>query len=250
MIGPDSKAIVVGASSGIGAALVAQLARRGARVAVIARRAEELDRLAGRINRPGARARVLTYPHDVTSYGDVPALFQRICNDLGGLDAIYYVAGVMPRIAVDEYSFEKDRQMIEVNVLGAIAWLNEAARRFERARSGRIVGVSSIAGDRGRRGNPVYCTSKAAMDTYLEALHNRLGRYGVGVTTIKPGFVATAMTEGLPGLFWVIPPARAAQLILRAADRRARVAYVPERWRAVGLVVRAIPSPIFKYLSI
>ena len=68
---------------------------------------------------------------------------------------------------------------MEVNTLGAMAWLNEAANRFERTKRGTIVGISSIAGDRGRRGNPAYCTSKAALATYLEALRNRLGRFGV-----------------------------------------------------------------------
>ena len=73
--------------------------------------------------------------------------------------------------------------MFEVNLIGAVAWLNEVAQRFARARGGTIVGISSVAGDRGRRGNPAYCTSKAALTTYLEALRNRVARFGVAVVT-------------------------------------------------------------------
>src|SRR5690606_21533186 len=127
-----------------------------------------------------------------------PGLFQQITADLGGLDMIVYAAGAMPKVAFDEFNTEKDRQIVEVNVIGAMAWLNEAAARFERLRKGSIVGIGSVAGDRGRSGQPAYGASKAALATYLESLHSRLARHGVGVTTIKPGFIDTAMTKDLP----------------------------------------------------
>lgn len=244
------RAVVVGASSGIGEEIARQLAARGSQVALVARRESELTRLADEINAGVTEPRAFIYPHDVRSYADVPALFQNICRDLGGLDAIFYAAGVMPRITDNEYSFAKDRDMIEVNVLGAIAWLNEAAQRFEAAGRGTIVGLSSVAGDRGRRGQPVYCTSKAALDTYLEALRNRVGRAGVKVVTIKPGPVATPMTEGLDKLPMVIPAADAAQQIIAAGEAGRRLAYVPGKWRPVMAVIRSIPSPIFQKLNI
>ncbi len=95
---------------------------------------------------------------------------------------IVYSSGVMRPLDEHEYSFQKDREILEVNVLGAFAWLDEAAQRFEQLKSGgEIVGISSVAGERGRRGNPAYCTSKAALTTFLESLRNRLGRSGVKV---------------------------------------------------------------------
>ena len=84
--------------------------------------------------------------------------------------------------------------MVAVNLLGAMAWMEPVAARFEAARAGTLVGISSIAGVRGRRGNPAYTATKAALTTYLEALRNRCSRYGVNVVTVKPGFVDTAMT--------------------------------------------------------
>ena len=139
--------------------------------------------------------------------------------------------------------------MIEVNVLGAIAWLNETAVRFERIGSGHIIGIGSIAGDRGRVGSPVYNTSKAALATYLEALRNRLSRHGVVVTTIKPGFVDTVLLENAPKTFWVISPADAAAQIYQAAVKGRQTVYVPARWGLVGLIIRHIPSFIFRRLN-
>jgi short-subunit dehydrogenase len=248
------RAIIVGASSGMGEELTRQLAARGCRVALVARRADELTRLAAEINEaPSAHSdvpRALTYAHDVHCYGDVPALFQAICRDLGGLDLIIYAAGVMPQILPDEYDFEKDRAILEVNVLGAAAWLNEAAQRFQVAGEGTIVGISSVAGDRGRRGQPIYCASKAALNTYLESLRNRLGRYGVRVVTIKPGPVDTPMTRGLGKLPLLISAPDAARQILTAADRGKRITYIPWKWRPIMAIIRAIPSPLFQKLNV
>src|SRR5256885_1991389 len=106
------QAIIVGASSGIGAELARQLVAEGCRVALVARREVELRALADEI---GGAEKALTYVHDVTCYEQAPALFQQICRDLGGLDLIVYAAGVMPRILPDEYDFEKDRLNVEVN---------------------------------------------------------------------------------------------------------------------------------------
>ena len=242
---PYKRAIVVGASSGVGEAIARELARGGAQVAIVARRADELEKL-----RSTSPDRMKAYPHDVRTFDEVPLLFDRIVGDLGGLDLLVYAAGVMPEVTEGEYNFEKDRSMIEVNVIGAMAWMNPAAARFEAARGGTIVGLSSIAGERGRRGNPGYCTSKAAMSTYLESLRNRCSRYGVNVVTIKPGFVDTAMTRGKPGLFWLISADKAAQTSLAIASGGGSPSrFVPWRWSLVALVVRWLPSFIFRRMN-
>lgn len=241
---PWNHAIVVGASSGIGAELARQLAASGCRTAVIARRADALEALAA------GNPKIFPYAHDVTSYDEIPTLMQRICQDLGGLDLVIYAAGVMPHIGEDQYPSDLDRQTIEINVLGAIAWLNEVAQRFQRARGGTIVGISSTAGERGRRPYPVYCTSKAAFTTYLEALRNRLSQYGVAVVTAKPGPVRTPMTEGMDKLPFVISAEDAASQILAGAARRATVVYVPRLWQPIMFVLRNLPSVVFRRLSI
>lgn len=243
------RAIVIGASSGIGAALAQKLAQQGYTVAAVARREEKLKALCDLINAPNGQ-RAFPYRHDVTEQEAIPALFQDIVRDLGGLDLIVYVAGIQPAVAPDEYNSEKDLAMIDVNVGGAVAWLNEAAVRFQRARAGHIVGISSIAGDRGRVGAPVYNATKAALNTYLEALRNRLARRGVTVTTIKPGFVDTALLENASKTFWVLTPQEAAAQIYDAIKQKRQSAYVPARWGLVGLIIRHIPSFIFRRLRI
>jgi short-subunit dehydrogenase len=240
-----SRVVVVGASSGIGEAMARQLAQAGAEVAIVARREAELTRLAGEV--PG---KLRPYVHDAANVDEVPALFERIERDLGPLDGLIYAAGAMPKIEEGEYSFDKDRTMVAVNLLGAMAWMNQAARRFEAARAGTILGISSIAGERGRRGNPGYCTTKAALSTYLESLRNRCSRYGVNVVTIKPGFVDTAMTRGMKGLFWLISAEQAAQQSLAIARRgTSGSAFVPSRWALVAFIVRSLPSFIFRKLN-
>ena len=247
---PRKRAIVVGASSGIGAALVEVLANQGYFVAAVARREALLAELCERINSEANDGRAIFYAHNVTRHEETGAIFQHIARDLGGLDLIVYAAAIQSSMTEDEYNSEKDRAMIEVNLLGAIDWLGQAAFRFERKGAGHIVGISSLAGDRGRRLNPGYNSSKAGLDTYLEGLRNRLTRYGVSVTTIKPGFVDTRLLENAAKTMWVQTPEQAAEQIYKAIKGKKQVAYVPGRMRFVSLVIRHIPSPIFRRLNI
>lgn len=246
---PQYRAIVVGASSGIGAALVRSLAQAGYHVAALARREQKLQELCQDVASAAPDGQVIPYVHNVLDTAEIPALFQTIVRDLGGLDLIVYMAGVQPRVALDEYTFEKDNAMLQVNLVGAVAWLNQAATRFERAGSGHIVGISSVAGDRGRVGAPVYNATKAGLNTYLEALRNRLTKNGITVTTIKPGMVDTILLENAPKTFWVISPEAAARSIYKAIRQKKQTRYVPARWGLVGLILRHIPSFIFRRLS-
>ena len=242
------KAIVVGASSGIGEAMARRLAAQGAEVALVARRHDELERVAAAIRSTGGKAHV--HVHDAAQSGEAAPLFDEIVARLGGLDCLVYAAGTMPELAEGEFDFAKDRAMIEVNLLGAIAWCGPAAQLFSAQRGGTLIGISSIAGERGRRGNPGYCTSKAAFTTWLESARNRAARDGVNVVTIKPGFVDTAMTRGKPGLFWLVSADEAARLSLALAGKQSSAAgFVPARWALVAQVVRAIPSFIFRRMN-
>jgi short-subunit dehydrogenase len=248
---PWRQAIVVGASSGIGAAVARQLAAGGTRVALVARRREELAQVAREIaDATGDPARALVVVHDVTKAAEVAALVPRIAHDLGGLDLLVYAAGIMPRIGADEYDVDVDRTILDVNVVGAIAWCNVVAERFARAGAGTLVGVSSVAADRGRRGNPAYHASKAALDTYLEAVRNRVARRGVRVVTVKPGPVDTPMTRGMEKLPFLVSAEAAAAELLAGAARGRSVVYVPARWRPIMFVLRNIPSFVFRHLDI
>jgi NAD(P)-dependent dehydrogenase (short-subunit alcohol dehydrogenase family) len=243
-------AIVVGGSSGIGAEIARQLAAGGTAVAIAGRRAAELEAVAAKLRAAGA-ARVVTAVHDVTAYDTIPATFERLVAELGGLDLLVYAAGVLHTPEEGVYDFAQDRQMLEVNALGAIAWMHPAAARFEAARAGTIVGISSIAGERGRRLLPGYTTSKAALTAWLEALRNRVSRHGVNVVTVKPGFVDTAMSAHLKRKPMIIPVDRAASLILAAARRGGSPSvFVPGQWRLIAFVIRHLPSVVFRRLDL
>jgi len=250
-LSPVCGAIVIGASSGIGEALARRLAREGYTVALVARRADRLISICDEINSQLGTKRAFPYPHDATNFDDVPVIFQAILRDLERVEIVVYSSGVMPVMAINEYNFEKDRAMIEVNVLGAIVWLNHAAILFDRMGGGHIVGISSISGVRGRVVSPVYSMTKAALTTYLESLRNRLTRKGVHVLTVKPGFVDTDMfrATGRPSGM-AISPEQAAGDIWQAICYRKQIIFTPARWRWIMLIIQYIPSFIFRRLSI
>lgn len=246
---PRRRGLIIGASTGLGAALAQQLAGPDTSLALVARSKDKLDEICRRINAGGGYA--LAYQHDVTDYDKVAGLLRKIVADLGGLDFVIYAAGVnLPPGGMDKYNFENDRRMVEVNLLGAMAWLTPIAEMFQSAGAGQIVGISSVAGDRGRVGNPGYNASKAGLTTYLEALRNRLTRHGVNVLTVKPGFMKTDMLKAAQGPTpFAIEPERAAQDILRAMQKRKQTIYTAPLWRWIMLVIRHIPSFIFRRLS-
>ncbi len=246
---PEVRGIIIGASSGIGAALARRLVGAGYTLALVSQRKDELTELCDQINAAAGKTLVVPYIHDVTHYDEVPELLRRIVADLGGLDFAAYVAGVNFPPGLDKYNFEGDRRMIDVNLTGAIAWLNPIAEMFQSARRGQIVGISSVAGDRGRVGNPGYNASKAGLSTYLEALRNRLTRHGVNVLTVKPGFVKTEMLKAAQKPMFPITPEKAAEDIYRAMGARKQQIYTPWFWMWIMLVVRNIPSLLFRRMS-
>jgi short-subunit dehydrogenase len=248
------KYIVVGASSGIGKALAEKLLREGNQVALLARRDKILKEFATEFNKEKSK-NALTIKYDSNHFDKSGSVFSKILKEFdNSLDGIFYASGVMPKVEADEFNTEKDLQMMNTNLLGAIAILNPAAEYFSQKGTGFIAGISSVAGDRGRRGNPVYNASKAGLNFYLEALRNRLAVKGVQIVTIKPGFVATDMLKDAKvpdkGFLRPISAAKAADIILREIEKGKEEFYVPARWGFVMCIIRNIPSFIFRRLSI
>jgi short-subunit dehydrogenase len=252
MTGTGEKTIVVGASSGIGAEIAHQYAKRGGAVALLGRRADRLEAAAAKCRAAHPTARAFAHLHDVRDHASVRAAFDRCVAELGGVDRVVYASGVMSKTAPEVFDFDQDRAIVEVNVIGAMAWLDLAATRFEKEGRGQIVGVSSIAGERGRAPHPAYNASKACLTVYLEALYNRLWRKGVSVVTVKPGYIGTEMLDHVDPkkLFWVLPAERCAEIVVAAADKKRRSFYVPWRWTLVALALRSIPSFIFRRLNV
>jgi len=248
-------ALVIGASSGIGAAVARELARRGYSLALVARREDMLSSLCDEINHTTGRECARAYAHDVRDYDAAPDLLRQIVTDLGGqtLQVVVYTAGIMPppESTTGDWPFAEERAMLETNALGAIRWLGLAADLFVTRGSGTLVGVSSVAGERGRRGNSAYQASKAALTTWLESLRYRLKGSGVRVVTVKPGYVATPMTAAvkLPARA-TISADEAARQIVSAAERGRAVAYVPGYWRPIMWTIRQLPAFVMTRLPV
>ena len=247
---PRLRALIVGASSGMGAALAKKLACNGYDLALVARREELLSSLCNEINQNADQGRARYYVHNVNDHLTVPALLRRIVSDLGGLGLVIYAAGVNFAPLMGEYNTENDRQMIEINLIGAFAWLNSIAAIFQSANAGQIVGISSVAGERGRVGNPGYNASKAGLTSYLESLRNRLTRHGVNVLTVKAGFVQTDMLKAAQKVMFPITAERAADDIWKAIQARRQEIYTPWFWRWIMFIIRSIPSILFRRMSL
>jgi short-subunit dehydrogenase len=161
------------------------------------------------------------------------------------------VVGYLGDQVAAQSDFSEARKIIDTNYTGIVSFLNVVADDFERRGSGFIVGVTSVAGDRGRKSNYVYGSSKAALSTYLSGLRNRLSGANVQVLTVKPGFVNTKMTAGidLPRAL-TVQPNDVAMAILNAQKRNRNVIYVHWIWRWIMLVIRGIPEFIFKKTSV
>jgi short-subunit dehydrogenase len=215
------RVIVVGATDGIGRALADAYASQGFWVTVVGRNAQKLEGVVGDL-----KAR-----HPVASVHGVTCDLR----DSTALEPAFRAA-----IVAD------DGEIFQVNTVAAVQMLGLAANYFRLAGKGQLVGISSIAGDRGRKANPAYCASKAALSTYLEGLRWRLAPFNVQVTTVKPGFVRTKMIAGRTGVFWAATPEEAAQAIARRVSRGHEVFYVYGRWALVAAVMKAMPAFLFK----
>jgi len=242
-------ALIVGASSGVGAALAQRLARESYALGLAARRIDRLQALCDELKHTHG-TRTFAYQHDVINTHEVPALLEKADSDLGGLDLFIYCAGVLFPNDPTAYHTDDDQFILQVNLLGAAAWINPVAQHFHHKHAGHIVGIGSIAGDRGRRGMPAYTASKAGLHTYLEGMRNRLWRDGVTVTTVKLGQVETDMLKNADRKRRPISADRAAELIWRAIERRKQTVYVPSWWRWIGLAVQHLPSIVFRRLNI
>jgi short-subunit dehydrogenase len=230
-------AIVVGSSSGIGAALARLLSKHGYRVGLAARRGDLLEQLRAELpNAAVAKVIDISQPEQA-----MPAL-RELATQVGDVELYIVCSGVgfpNPPLAWSE-----ERSMIEVNVLGFAAMVNAAVHLLEARGSGHLVGISSVAALRGGRVAPAYNASKAFVSNYLEGIRHWCFRKGlpIAVTDIQPGFVDTAMAAQSPKLFWVASPEKAAEQIFAAIRARKRHAYVTRRWRLAAWLLRGLPA--------
>jgi short-subunit dehydrogenase len=240
--------IILGATSSMARAFARRLAERGDALILAGRDGDDLARMAIDLETRGARfAEAAAFDaRDPAGFG---AIIARAEAEDGMICAAVFVGSMPAQAAIDA-----DPALIDGTVsdgfTGPARFLQLLAPVIEARGGGTVVGVSSVAGDRGRIGNYVYGATKAGFATYLSGLRNRLNRAGGHVVTVKPGFVDTAMTWTVEGMFLVASPDKVAGDILRAVEKRRNVIYTPGFWMLIMGIIRAIPEPIFKKLSI
>ncbi|MCE9660106.1 MAG: SDR family oxidoreductase [Burkholderiales bacterium] len=235
MTGP--LAFVTGASSGIGQALALRFHAAGYRLALVARRADEVARWAAEAGIGPARFAV--YAADVRDVGQIVAA-GRACIEAQGLpDVVIANAGIS--IGIDTADFadlEVMRATLETNVLGMAATFHPFVAAMCERRSGRLVGIASVAGIRGLPGHGAYCASKAAAISYCESLRGEMRPSGVKVVTIVPGYIDTPLTRGNRySMPFLMPAADFAERAWRAIEAGASWRVIP--WQ-MGMVVRLL----------
>ena len=240
--------IILGATSSMARALARALAEQGHSLLLAGRDMEDLRRQAADCTARGApMAEAVSF--DARKPATFVPLIEMLSDQAGQLNAAVFV-GSMP----DQSEIDADPALVDGTITdsftGPARFLQMMAPLMEERGGGTVVGVGSVAGDRGRVGNYVYGAAKAGFHTYLSGLRNRLTRAGGHVVTVKPGFTDTAMTWGIEGMFLVAPPEKVASDILRAVEKKKNVIYTPFFWRWIMLIIRSIPEPIFKKLSI
>lgn len=242
-------ALILGATSPIARALAAQYAQAGMDIFVAARDESEAERIAADLS--------IRYQVNVASGAfdalDVDAHHDFVAHveeQLGPIEVAVLAFGAMGDQEQGQDDFEAARRVIDINYTGAISIAEAVATGMSERRRGAIIGISSVAGERGRKSNYLYGSAKGAFTLYLGGLRNRLAADGVNVLTVKLGFVDTRMTFGMQTAIPVASPEDAAAAIFAAQQAGKDVMYYPRFWRPIMGVIRAIPESIFKKLNL
>ena len=232
------KVIIIGATSGIGRAMAEQFLQKGYKVGISGRRQPLLDTFTA------------SAPNTFISCFDVTAAdridyFKKMITAMGGMDIFIYCAGIGD--PTDLLDWNWDKITTDTNVNGFVELTNHAYNFFMEQGSGHVVGISSIAANRGNSLAPAYSASKAYMSIYLEGLwiKSKRNKWNIDVTDIQPGFVKTKMAKANK-TFWEVPVAKAAQQIIQAIKDKKRKAYISKRWWLIAKLMKAIPMFLYK----
>jgi len=242
-----SYVLIIGAKSDIAKEVAREYAKNGYNFYLAARDAKSLEGLANDI-KIRSNVDVKLKEFDIADFDSHEQFYNSLDPKPLG---VIVVAGYMADQKTCENEWNETLNTINVNFTGAVSILNIVANNMEQNKNGFIVGVSSVAGDRGRKANYIYGSSKAAFSAYLSGLRNRLYESGVKVLTVKPGFVATKMTAGLD-----LPPKLTAQPedvakdIFKAQQKGKDILYTKWIWKYVMIIIKMVPEWKFKSMSI
>jgi short-subunit dehydrogenase len=242
----QSTIVITGASSGIGRALAREMARRGHALGLTARRMALLEQLRDELHAAhGSKLRVELATLDVCRSASVGPTLHELFARLGGIDTIVVNAGANDITHIGGGDLEKELNLIQTNLVGAIATINAAAEHFLTRGKGHIVGISSLASLQPIATQAAYCASKAGFSMYLDSARVELRRKGITITDILPGYIKTDIVEGVDigQLPFAIPVEQAAREMARLIEKRVKSGVVPAfPWKLVRPFMGHLPE--------
>lgn len=233
------KAVVIGATSGIGKGLAKILADNNFKVGITGRRKEKLNELKN--EKPHS---YIVKSFDITDFNISVDKMEELITELGGLDLIILSSGIGD--FNENIDFEIEKQTIQTNVIGFTCIASWAFNYFETQKSGHLIAISSVGGLRGSRIAPAYNATKAYQINYLEGLRQKAKKLNqqIYVTDIRPGFVDTDMAKG-DGQFWVSTVDQATRQMYREIKRKKKIAYTTKRWKIIAIILKRLPNVIY-----
>lgn len=242
--------LIIGATSAIAAACARLWAAQGSEFYLVGRSPEKLQQTADDLLGRGAKG-VQTQVLDALAVDQHGAMVAQCVTQLGQIDVALIAHGTLPDQKLCEADAAVALAEFAANGTSVISLLTHLANQLEKQRCGTLAVISSVAGDRGRPTNYLYGTAKAAISTFCQGLHARLFKVGVHVMDIKPGFVNTPMTQGLPlPAALVAQPDVVAKRILQGIEGKKAVLYAPGFWALIMLIIRNVPVAVFKRLNL
>lgn len=239
------RVVLLGATKGMGRALARLFAERGDRLVLLGRDAQDLARSAADLELRGAGAVVTDYCDLLEPASFAPAL-DHAWQALGGCDVAVVTAGLFAIQEELEADSELCARVLTADFTNTVLFCEEVRRRLLAAGGGCLCVFGSVAGDRGRKPIILYGAAKAGLSRYLEGLDHKFRAEGLKTVLVKPGFVKTGMTAGLPAPPFAGEPEDVARRVLRAIDRGAPEVYAPSVWRWVMLVIRWLPRAVMR----
>lgn len=239
--------LVLGARSDIGLAVAYRFAKQGFNVQLAARNAITLQENYSDINiRYNVKATfhdfdvldIKTHDKFISSLPEIP-------------DVVLSAVGSMGKQSEDELDNKKTIEIVRTNFEGVVSIFGTIANHFKERGSGTLIGISSVAGDRGRGSNYIYGSAKAGLSAFLSGLRNRLYPYNVNVITVKPGYVLTKMTSNMKlAKVLTTNPEKVANIIYLAYKNKKNIIYVNPLWKYIMLIIKSIPENIFKKINL
>jgi len=239
------KVVFLGATKGMGRALARLFASRGDPLHLLGRNPDELAKSAADLKECGSPSVTLGACDLETPEGFVAALDEAE-RALGGFDTVVVTAGLFATQDALEDDTALTQRLLTVDFANTVLFCEEARRRLLAHGGGTLCVFSSVAGERGRKPVVLYGAAKAGLTHYLEGLDHKFRSAGLRVVCVKPGFVRTSMTDGLPEPPFAGEPEDVARRVLRAIDRGEPVVYAPGAWRFVMAAVRSLPRAVMR----